>query len=218
MGLVIGVVVGAGGMYLALRPPWASHDTAPVEAQAVAEAPTGDAGVGKTRKKKRGGGGRRPAGGGGQNFAGGEDEDWASSGGGEETEPPRLVSLSAADRGLEWRGDDTSPGKTTLDMGNNAESRSLENGEIQSVISSQSGPVQSCVIKSAANTDLSGNFTVKMVVEGNGRVARSRLHAPRYMFTQGVLACVQGAVRAMKFPATGAPTLVTLPVSLTVNR
>lgn len=205
-------------MYLALRPPWASHDTAPTEAQEVADAPTGDAGVGKPKKKKRGGG-RRATGAGGQNFSGGEDDDWANSGGGgEETEPPRLVSLSAADRGLEWRGDDTAPGKTTLDMGNGAEARSLENGEIQSVISSQSGPVQACVVRAAANTDLSGTFTVKMVVEGNGRVARSRLQAPRYMFTQGVLGCVQGAVKAMKFPATGSPTLVTLPVNLTVNR
>lgn len=217
MGLVIGLVVGAGGMYLALRPPWASHDTAPAQANQVAEAPTGDAGVGKPKKKKRGGG-RRPAGG-GQNFAGGEDEDWANSGGGgEETEPPRLVQLSAADRGMEWRGDDTSPGKKTLDMGDGAESRSLDNGEISSVIGSQSGGVQSCIVRAAANTDLSGTMTVKMVVEGNGRVTRSRLQAPRYMFSQGVLGCVQGAVKAMKFPATGAPTLVTLPVNLTVSR
>lgn len=219
MGLVIGAVVGAGAMYLALRPPWPSQPTAAPAPEEVAEAPS-DAGVGKGKKKKRGGA-RRPGGGGGggQNFAGGEDEDWANSGGGgEETLPPKLVELSAADRGLEWRGDDTAPGKTTLDMGNNAESRSLDNGEIQAVISSQSGPVQACVVRAAANTDLSGTFTVKMVVEGSGRVTRSRLQAPRYMFSQGVLACVQGAVRSMKFPATGSPTLVTLPVFLTVNR
>jgi hypothetical protein len=216
MGLVIGVVVGAGGMYLALRPPWASDDSAPAESDQVAEAPTGDAGVGKTKKKKGGRGGRRP---GGQNFAGGEDEDWANSGGGgEETEPPRLVQLSAADRGLEWRGDDTSPPKQNLDMSSNADARALDNGEIQSVISSQSGPVQACFVRAAANTDLSGAMTVKMVVDGNGRVSRSRVNAPRYMFSQGVLACVQGAVKSMKFPATGMPTLVTLPVNLTVNR
>lgn len=200
-------------MYLALRPPWASHDTAPQTDQ-VAEAPTGDAGVGKPKKKKGGRGGRRTGGGGGgQNFAGGEDEDWANSGGGEETEPPKLIELSAADRGLEWRGDDTTPPKKSLDMGNDAEARSLENSEISSVIGSQSGAVQSCVMKAATNTDLSGTITVKMVVEGSGRPSRSRVQAPRYMFSQGLLACVQGAVRGMKFPATGAPTLVTLPVN-----
>ena len=61
--------------------------------------------------------------------------------------------------------------------------------------------------------DLSGTITVKMVVEGNGRVSRSRVQAPHYLFSQGVLACVQGALRSLKFPATGAPTLVTLPVN-----
>jgi hypothetical protein len=218
MGLVIGLVVGAGGMYLALRPPWANHDTAPPTDNVVASAPS-DAGVGSAKgKKKRV---RRPAGtgGGGQNFAGGEDEDWANSGGGgEETEPPKLVQLSAADRALEWRGDDTTPPKQSLDMGNGAETRSLDNGEISSVISSQSGPVQSCFVKAASNTDIAGTMTIKMVVEGTGRVSRSRVQAPHYMFSQGVLGCVQGAVKGMKFPATGAPTLVTFPVNLTVSR
>src|ERR1043165_945461 len=109
MGLVIGLVVGAGGMYLVLRAPWASHGTAPSAGSAVvAEAP-GDAGV-KGKKKK--GGGRRWTGGGGHvPGAGGEDEDWANSGGGDETEPPKLIQLSAADRAMEWRGDDTTPPK-----------------------------------------------------------------------------------------------------------
>ncbi|HEY5927265.1 MAG TPA: AgmX/PglI C-terminal domain-containing protein [Kofleriaceae bacterium] len=173
----------------------------------VAEA-TSDGGIGKKKKKRRpgGGGGNRPG-------PGGDDEDWINSGGGEETEPPKLIELSAADRGLEWRGDDTSPRKTKLDMGNNAESRSLDNGEIQNAISSQSGGVQSCVMKAATNTDLSGTITVKMVVEGNGKVARSRVQAPRYLFSQGLLGCVQGSLRGWSFPSTGAPTLVTLPVN-----
>jgi hypothetical protein len=198
-------------MYLALRPPWAHEGTAPSDAGVVAAAPT-DGGVAKKKKK------RRPGGGGNVHQPGGDDEDWLSSGGGEETEPPRLVQLSAADRGMEWRGDDTSPRKQTIDMSSSGESRSLDNSEIQSTIASESGGVQSCVIKAAANTDLSGTITVKMVVEGNGRVSRSRVQAPRYLFSQGLLGCVQGALRGWSFPATGAPTLVTLPVNLTVNR
>jgi hypothetical protein len=196
-------------MYLALRPPWASEGTAPPPAGVVAEA-TPDGGVAKKKKK-----GRRP---GGARQPGGDDEDWLNSGGGEETEPAPLVQLSAGDRALEWRGDDTSPGKQTIDMNSSAESRSLDNGEIQATISSQSAGVQSCVVKAASNTDLTGTITVKMVVEGNGKVTRSRVQAPRYMFSQGLLGCVQGALRGWKFPATGAPTLVTLPVNLFVNR
>src|SRR5512143_2860221 len=122
MGLVIGLLVGAGGMYIALRPPWAHQGTPPSEAPVVASAPS-DAGVAKTKKKRPRRGG---AGGFHQPGPGGEDEDWANSGGGgDETEPPKLVQLSAGDRALEWRGDDTSPPKKALDMSNNAESRSL---------------------------------------------------------------------------------------------
>ena len=200
-------------MYLGLRPPWAGGATVPSDAGVVAAAPN-DGGVAKKKKKRRPGGG----GGGGAHQPGGDDEDWVNSGGGEETEPPRLVQLSASDRGLEWRGDDTSPRKQSIDMNSGAESRALDNGEIQSVLGSQSGGVQNCFVRSAANTDLAGNFTVKMVVEGTGRVSRSRVQAPRYMFSQGLLACVQGQLRAMKFPATGAPTLVTLPMFLTISR
>ena len=90
---------------------------------------------------------------------------------------------------------------------------SLDNGEIQSVISSQSGSVQNCFVRAAANTDLAGLFSVKMVVEGTGRVSRSRVQAPHYMFGQGLLACVQHELAGWHFPATGAPTLVTLPVN-----
>ncbi len=210
VGLVIGLIVGAGGMYLALRPPWAGEATAPHDAGVVASAPD-DAGRAKKKKKRRPGrgGGRQP---------GGDDEEWLSSGGGEETEPPQLVQLSASDRALEWRGDNTSPPKRSLDMGNDSESRSLDNGEIQSTIASESAGVQSCVVRAAQNTDLSGTITVKMVVEGTGKVSRSRVQAPRYMFSQGLLGCVQGQLRSWRFPATGAPTLVTLPVNLTINR
>jgi hypothetical protein len=217
MGLVIGLLVGAGGMYLVLRTPWAARGTPPAAGDQVAQAPS-DAGVGaKPKKKKRG---RRPGAlsSGHQPGPGGEDEDWANSGGGEETEPQKLVQLSASDRQLEWRGDDTSPPKQSLDMSSNAEARSLENGEISNVISSQSSPTQACVVQAAGNTDLSGTITVKMVVDGTGKVTRSRVQAPRYLHSQGVLPCIQRALRNMKFPATGAPTLVTLPVNLTVTR
>ena len=193
-------------MYLALRPPWGGGATAPRDAAVVVEAPAEDAGVGKKKKRPRRPGGGQP---------GGDDQDWINSGGGEETEPVKLVQLSAGDRQLEWRGDDTSPPKQSIDMNKGGESRSLDNGEIQATIASQSGPAQACVVRAAANTDLYGTITVKMVVDGNGKVTRSRVQAPRYLHSQGVLSCVQGALRSWKFPATGAPTLVTLPINLT---
>jgi hypothetical protein len=129
--------------------------------------------------------------------------------------PPKLVALTPADRALEWRGDDTTRPAQKLDMANGAEARSLDDGEIQSTISSQSGGAQSCVVTAATNTDLRGTITVRMIVDGGGRVTKSKLQAPHYMFEHGLLACVQHAVRAMKFPAAGASTLVTMPINLT---
>ena len=74
--------------------------------------------------------------------------------------------------------------------------------------------MQTCVIKAATNTDLSGTITVKMVVEGNGKVSRSRVQAPRYMFSQGLLGVrARRQLRGWSFAATGQPTLVTLPVN-----
>ena len=190
-------------MYLALRPPWGGGATAqvPIDAGVVSQAP-GDAGAGKPKKKKR-----RPAGTVAAPGQTGSDEEYY-----EETEP--LPVLTAADRAMEWRGDDVTPPATKIDMGGGAESRPLDSGEINGTISSQAGPVKDCVVKSVTNTDLRGEFRVKMLVDGNGRVTKSRVHAPRYAFQAGLLTCVQRSVGRMKFPAVGGNTSVELPVSV----
>jgi hypothetical protein len=194
-------------MYLALRPPWGGHATTRSDAGVVAEVVTPDAGVVKPKKKRP----RHHAGG---PTTGGDEQGWGGSDYVEETEP-QLIQLSAADRVLEWRGDDTSRPTQKIDMGNSAEARSLDDGEIRSTIEGQSGPAQSCVVTAAQNTNLSGTITIKLVVDGNGHVIKSKVQAFHYMFEHGLLACMQRAVGHMKFPATGASTLVTMPVNFT---
>src|SRR5512140_3513853 len=162
-------------MYLALRPPWGGHATTPVETPVVAQAPP-DAGVAKPKKKR---GHRRPGGGAG-NTTTGDEQGWGSGDYVEETEP-QLVQLSAADRAMEWRGDETSRPSQKLDMANGAEARSLEDSEIRTVIDAQSGPAQSCVVAGATNTNLSGTITVKMIVDGGGHVTKSKVQAFHYM-------------------------------------
>ncbi len=196
-------------MYLVLRPPWGGHAAVAGDAAQISSAPP-DGGSGKP-KKKRGGGRHRP---GGPIVGGGNDDQaWANQGDVEETEGPPPVQLTAADRALEWRGDDVSPPPRKLDMSSDA--RPLEDGEINSVISSQSGPAQSCVVQAAPNAPLTGTITVKMVVDAQGRVTRSKMQAPHILFEHGLLACIKGALAKMKFPATGMPTLVTMPINLT---
>lgn len=194
-------------MYLALRPPWARP--------AITRAPGGDdvvvvarpdAGVGKPKKKKRRPNTVAPSPGGGD-VQPGEDSEL------EETEPAP-PPLTAAQRKLETRGDDVALPATRIDVGARGEARSLDDGEIRAAIAGQAGPVRDCVVHGATGTDLRATITVVMVVDGSGKVVRSRIEAPRYLFEQGLLACAQRAVGRWKFPATGAPTRVTLPVNL----
>ena len=131
----------------------------------------------------------------------------------EETEP--VAQLSAADRALEWRGDDVALPPRTIDMAaGGGEPRALDDGEINQTINSQAGGVKDCVVHGATNTDLKATITVKMVVDGRGRVLKSRVQAPRYLHEHGLLACTQRALARMHFPATGGATIVTLPINL----
>jgi len=189
-------------MYLALRPPWGVETAAaPADAGVVAIASTDAGGNGARPKKKR----RRPPG--TVAAPGAPDEEYY-----EETEP--LPVLTDTDRRLEWRGDDVTLPATRLDMSSGGEQRRLDDSEINSTIASQAGGVRDCVVQGATNTDLSATIIVKLVVDGTGRVSKSRVHAPRYLHEHGLLSCVQRALGRMKFPATGAPTAVSLPVNL----
>jgi hypothetical protein len=191
-------------MYLALRPPWGGGATPPPASDVVAATTPGDAGAGTAKAlKKRPK--RRPASG-GTTVATGPDEY-------EETEP-EPPPLTDAERRLEWRGDDVTLPATRIDMGAGGEARPLDDGEINNTINAPSGGVRDCVVQGAIGTDLRATITVKLVVGADGKVTKSKLHAPRYLFDKGLLNCAQRALRSMKFPSTGAPTLVTVPVAL----
>lgn len=195
-------------MYLVLRPPWGGGGTTGALDAGVAMA-TPDAGSAKPRPKKRPrgngytGGQRRQTP--GSDFLDGEDTDEQSG--------PARITLSASDRALEWRGENTAISRK-IDMNAPGDARPLEAGEINSTVSSQTGGVRACVEQGAAGTDLRATITIKVVVEGNGKISRSQLQAPRYLFEKGLLGCAQRALGQLKFPATGAPTVVTFPVNL----
>ena len=192
-------------MYLALRPPWGGGATPAPSAEVVSTVP-GDAGASSTKPAKKRVKKRTP---GSTTVAGGPEEEF------EETEP-ELPPLTDAQRRLEWRGDDVTLPATRIDMGAGGDARPLEDHEINNTINDQLGSVglRDCVVQGATGTDLRATITVKLVVDGSGKVTKSKLHAPRYLFDKGLLTCAQRALKSMKFPATGAATLVTLPVSL----
>ena len=194
--MVIGLIVGAGGMYLVLHLQWAGGGASvPVDAGPTAGAP--DAGSAKPKHKPRP---HRPG--------------TPVQPGDRDVEDAVPVTLTGGDRALEWRGDDVALPAQRIDMGAGGEARSLDDGEINATVGSQTGGVRDCVVQGATGTDLRATITIKLVVDGTGRVTRSKLQAPHYLFENGLLGCAQRALGRMRFPVSGAPTLVTFPVNL----
>lgn len=189
-------------MYLALRSAASPDADATPPSVALGSTPA-DAGVTKPKRKRQ-----RAQ----RNAAAGE-RGWGNEAAVDESEPQR-VTLSQADRAMEWRGDDTSRPPQKIDMADSADARSLDDGEIRATLDAQSEPVRNCVIAGAANTDLVGTITVKWVVSGQGRVSKTKVHAFRYLFEHGLLECIRRAAQQMRFPATGASTLVIVPIQL----
>jgi hypothetical protein len=196
LGLAIGAAVGSAAMYLGMTQPWSRPEPAPEIAAAPIDA--GAAAPGK-RKRRRGGGG----GGGG---AGGGDVE-----AGEELAP--AVVLTEADRRLEWRGDEVALPSSKLDMaGGGDEGRALDGREIQSTFARDGQAMLDCIVKATGEAELKA--TVTALVDPSGRVVKSRVQAPAYLFGNGLSACARRALGSLGFPATGAHTVVTQPFDL----
>jgi hypothetical protein len=201
LGLVIGLIVGAGAMYLVLRWPWGGRSALAPSDAGMGAIVLVDAGApGKPKPK------RRPGRGGTVAAPGGPGDT-------DETEPV-TVQLTEADRRLEWRGDAVALPTKKVDMSSGGDARPLDNAEIQSTFASHGDGVQGCVVQGATGTDLRATITLELLVDGTGRVTKSRIQAPRYLHERGLLTCAQRALGRMKFPATGAPTVVTQPFTL----
>lgn len=183
-------------MYIVLRPPWQRHLVPSADRPPVVIVPL-DAGPGKPVSKKRR---SRTAG--------------AASAGDPAPEEVAPLPLTTADRALEWRGDDIARPPQKLDLAGPDDARPLDDAEISEALHGQADAVKDCVIQGASNTDLRATITIKLLVDGRGRVTRSRVHAPHYLHEHGLLGCARRAVARIQFPATGAPTQVSFPVNL----
>lgn len=202
------MALGAGGMYLALRWPWVHAVTRTSDGPPVVMVGS-DAGVPRPKKKQR----PRPAGGSprsSQPAAGDRDGDGEREAETESAPPP----LTAGDRALEWRGDEVALPPRTIDLAGGGPARPLDDGEINQTITGQAGGIKDCVVQGATGADLTATITVKLLVDGHGRVTKLRIQAPHYLFEHGLHGCTQRAAGRLHFPATGEATIVTLPVHL----
>jgi hypothetical protein len=186
-------------MYLGLKQPW--RTTTPSVAITV-DAPHApiDGAPAKPAKRPGRNRGRTPAG----------SPDVGEQNSTDETAPP---VLTAADRGLLWNGADFGLPTKAIDMGANGdEGRPLSDSEINAGL--RGAGILECVVQTASGTDLQATITVKLLVDGTGRVSKHRVQAPRYLHDHGLPSCVAKAVARARFAATGAATLVTAPFVL----
>lgn len=188
LGLALGLVVGALATWLFMK--GRAREAAPaVQAPADAAPQPAASGKKKPRRGRRGGGG----------------------GDGEGAELPAPV-LSAADRERVWRGAALSLPTRSVDMGSESSARPLETGEIDDTMRRSSQPIMTCIEDALAGAELrGGEVALEMLVSGAGAVQKVRVGAPRWLMEHGFADCASAAARRIRFPATGAPTIVNAP-------
>lgn len=189
--MLLGALLGSAATYAALERPWAggevadTGDAGPVIAEADDKKPDK-----KKRRKKRGN----------QVEIQVDGDD--------------IPELSAADRQLIWKGDKVALPKQSIDMGSEGGGRPLSGSEINSVVQGQSDRMLACITSARGNAQLASKIEVEMLVNGDGRVEKSRFRAPKYLFDNGFYGCARKAANAMRFPATGGFTVVEAPYDL----
>jgi hypothetical protein len=180
-------------VFVGLKKPWATSKSEVASAGADAgpdEAPT----KGKKRKHRKH---RR-----------------RHSGSGKLQEIDETIELSAADRQMVWRGPVVKLPKRDMDFGGGDGGRSLDQSEINQGVSGGQKALIGCVADARGNAPLSASIVVKFLVEGTGRVSKVRARAPSYLMKHGFYECASSAARHMRFPGTGAATVVTVPLDL----
>lgn len=187
LGLALGAAFGALATWLAMARPWRA-DAGPALAAPADAAPAPVAAGGKKpRRGKRGG---------------------AAAGAGEEAPAP---VLSAADRERVWRGPAISLPDREVDLGSDSSARPLAAGEIDEVMRRSAQPFFACIESALAGAELSGEVQLEMLVSAAGAVQKVRVGAARWLIDHGFADCASAAARRLRFPATGAPTVVNAP-------
>jgi hypothetical protein len=189
-GLALGTMLGAAATWLAMARPWRS--AAPPIAEAA------DAAAADERRPSR-----RHRRGRGRDSTGGD----SGRNGGDAPAPV----LSAADRVMAWRGPSISLPARDMDLGTEGGGRPLDASEINQTIERSSGPILSCIRDALAGAELAGDVRLELLVGEDGAVSDVRVGAPRWLIEHGLVDCATRAARRIRFPATGAPTVVTAP-------
>jgi hypothetical protein len=187
VGLLVGAAAGAGGAYVYLE---RRVTPAPV-AVAPAQPPAPD----KPQKPHRRGGSKPVA---------------------STLQVPidPTIVLTAADQKVVTAGDSLKT-ETTLDMGAGGDSRELSSDEIEGALLPGSPALLRCLGDARGAAPVVGRIVFGVVVDGNGRVTRTHVEAPSYLVHHGLYDCAKKALAALRFPAAGRETVVTVPYDVT---
>lgn len=196
--MALGLVIGGAGTYAALEKPWQSEgpEVASASLDAGIDTEAEDPGKGRKKRRKRG---KRGQGGDGPVALQEIDE---------------RVILTAADRSMVWRGAKISLPEKNMDFSSGGGGRNLNQSEISDAVNGGQQRLMSCVAEARGQAELAAKITLKILVEGNGNASKVRVHAPSYLMKNGLYPCASSAARAMRFPGTGAATIVTVPLDL----
>jgi hypothetical protein len=206
VGVLIGAIAGAGGMYV-----WKSKKAdGPEVAAATAKVDAGPAGA-KGKKGKRRGGGRRVSGGGGSGGGGGGEGDFGMDGEGGGDVPV----VSAEDLKLTVEGDVLKVRDRTIDMGaDSPPTHDLSQQEIDDAFHGVSGEIIQCITDARGAAPVNGKVVVGVVADPGGRVIKTRVEAPRYLLQHGLYGCVKRTVASLRFPAPGRDSVMSVPFTV----
>lgn len=195
VGLALGVALGGAGTYVALEKPWGSSDdeVASVTLDAGAGDELDEGSKGRKKRRRRG---RRANG------------DVALQ------EIDERIQLTAADRKMVWRGPKIVLPEKNMDFAGGGGGRTLDQGEINQGVTGGQKRLMSCIAEARGQAELAANITLKFLINGDGGANKIRVQAPSYLLKHGLYECATSTVRSMRFPGTGAATLVTVPFDL----
>jgi hypothetical protein len=95
------------------------------------------------------------------------------------------------------------------------DARELSQEDLDSGFRGANPRIEKCITDALGDAPLeTGRVEVGFRVEKSGQVSRVRVEAPALLQHQGLTRCIRGAVASLKFPASGAASVVTYPFEL----
>jgi hypothetical protein len=120
----------------------------------------------------------------------------------DEVRPEDLQPASAGDA---LRADDS------IDMATGGEARALGQAEIDGTVAGRAEDIIRCIRDARGAAPVAGRVVAGMVVDATGRVIKTRVEAPAYLIRHGLYDCARRPLGALRFPAAGRETVITVP-------